>query len=217
MCLALAFHVCRGMCQQLVDAQVQLRILAPLLDWKRWSSFQSSPFSIIRIIPTKCFAGLIELFLFATCSVAISFLLTQMQLCFFLGRLINFECCRVCPWIALQSSRREIHCTSCQQCREHLRLSSECQASKELVGDLLGGALHHHCSLKALDIEVFIMMRAATTLFVFCVSLSFCKNVGFLVISFSMIEITYWSVSMTSAISASNLLIFFRFFGFHGL
>ena len=43
-------------------------------------------------------------------------------------------------------------------------------------------------------------------LFVFRVSISFCKNVGFLAISFSMIEITCWSVSMTSANSASDLL-----------
>ena len=39
-----------------------------------------------------------------------------------------------------------------------------------------------------LDIEVFLLMRAAITLFVFRVSTSFCKNVGFLVISFSMVE-----------------------------
>ena len=50
-------------------------------------------------------------------------------------------------------------------------------------------------------------------LFVFRVSISFCKNVGFLAFSFSMIEITCWNVSMTSAISASDL----RFFGFRGL
>ena len=70
--------------------------------------------------------------------------------------------------------------------------------------DLLGGALPHHCPLKALDIEVSIMMRAAITSFVFCVSVSFCKNARFLAISFSMIEITCCYMSMTSALSASD-------------
>ena len=60
-------------------------------------------------------------------------------------------------------------------------------------------------------------MSAAVALFVFRVSIPFCKNVGFLAISFSMIYIMCWSVSMTSTISASDLLKFFHFFGFHGL
>ena len=60
-------------------------------------------------------------------------------------------------------------------------------------------------------------MGAAMMLFVLRVSISFCKNAGFLAISFSMIEIACWSVSMTSTISASDLLKFFRFFGSHGL
>ena len=38
--------------------------------------------------------------------------------------------CSVCPWISLQSSRREKRCTSCQQRCEHPKLSSECQVSK---------------------------------------------------------------------------------------
>ena len=50
------------------------------------------------------------------------------------------------------------------------------------------------------------MMSATVALFVFRVSISFCKNVRFLAISFSMIEITRWSVSMTSTISASDFL-----------
>ena len=54
-------------------------------------------------------------------------------------------------------------------------------------------------------------MRAAITLFVFRVSISLCKNVGFLAISFLMIEIVRWRVSMTSTNSASDLLKFFRF------
>ena len=59
------------------------------------------------------------------------------------------------------------------------------------VGDLLGGTLHqHYCLLKALDIEVFIMMSATVALSVFRISISFCKNAGFLAISFSMVEIT---------------------------
>ena len=62
------------------------------------------------------------------------------------------------------------------------------------------------CSLKALDIEVFIVMRAALMLFVFRVSISVCKNARFMAISFSMIEVACWSVSMTSTNSASHLL-----------
>ena len=50
------------------------------------------------------------------------------------------------------------------------------------------------------------MMSATVALFVFRVSISFCKDVRFLAISFSMIEIAFWNVSMTSAISASDLL-----------
>ena len=43
-------------------------------------------------------------------------------------------------------------------------------------------------------------------MFVFRVSISFCKNVGFLAISFLMLEIVRWSASMTSTGSASDLL-----------
>ena len=50
------------------------------------------------------------------------------------------------------------------------------------------------------------MVRAVITMFVFRVSISFCKNVWFLAISFSMIEIVRWNVSMTSTISRSDLL-----------
>ena len=59
------------------------------------------------------------------------------------------------------------------------------------VGDLFGGTLHHHhhCSLKALDLEVFLLMRAVLMLFGFRVSISFCKNARFLAVPFSMIEI----------------------------
>ena len=52
-------------------------------------------------------------------------------------------------------------------------------------------------------------MSATVELFVFRGSIPFCMNAGFLAISFSMIEITRWSVSMTSIISASDLLKFF--------
>ena len=34
-------------------------------------------------------------------AVSQSVLFTQIQICFFLGRLINVGCCRVCPWISL--------------------------------------------------------------------------------------------------------------------
>ena len=60
-------------------------------------------------------------------------------------------------------------------------------------------------------------MRATVALFVFRVSISFCKNGGFLAISFSMIEIACWSVSMTSTSSASDLLKSFASLVFHCL
>ena len=98
---------------------------------------------------------LIGLFLLSS-AVSQSILFTQMQFCSTSGRLINFKCCRVCPLISMQSSRRETRCTSCQRCCEPLRRFSECQTSKELfdpngcgcvsalnVGDLLGGTSHH--------------------------------------------------------------------------
>ena len=50
------------------------------------------------------------------------------------------------------------------------------------------------------------MMSATVALFVFRVSISFCKNVRFLAVSFSMIEIVRWNVSMTPTNSASDLL-----------
>ena len=40
---------------------------------------------------------------------------------------INVECCRVCPWTTLRSSRRDTRCTSCQRCCEYFQLLSECQ------------------------------------------------------------------------------------------
>ena len=46
-------------------------------------------------------------------------------------------------------------------------------------------------------------------MYVFRLSISFFKNAAFLAISFSMIEIVRWSVSMTSSSSASDLLKFF--------
>ena len=49
-------------------------------------------------------------------------------------------------------------------------------------------------------------MSATMALFVFPVSISFCKNGRFLAIYFSMIEIACWSVSVTSTHSASDLL-----------
>ena len=143
-------------------AHVRLRILTLLLDWKRCSSSQSPPFSVIRIVCSNISAGCgcsVELvILFDTFFISFeisskiscllsatseSILFTQISLCFFLGRFINFECCRVCLWISLSSSRCEIRCTSCQRCCKHLQLSSKCQALKELVVDLLGGTPHH--------------------------------------------------------------------------
>ena len=40
-------------------------------------------------------------FSYLSYAVSQSVLFTQMLFCFFLGRLITFECCRVCPWISL--------------------------------------------------------------------------------------------------------------------
>ena len=77
--------VLRSMSMKCTFCQLlKLRILTPLLDWKRWSSSQSSPFSVIRKISTNFFCGLwvpfptrhlvedlIGIFLFVVCSVAI--------------------------------------------------------------------------------------------------------------------------------------------------
>ena len=60
-------------------------------------------------------------------------------------------------------------------------------------------------------------MRAAITMFVFRVSISFCKNALFVAISFSMLDIGRWSVSMTSTISASDLPKSFASLVFTGL
>ena len=51
-----------------------------------------------------------------------SILFAQMQFCSTSRRLINFECCRVCAWTSLQSSRSETRCTLYQQCCEPFRL-----------------------------------------------------------------------------------------------
>ena len=53
------------------------------------------------------------------------------------------------------------------------------------------------------------MMSATVALLLFPVSIPFCKNERFLAISFSMIEIVRCTVSVTSTISASDLLKFF--------
>ena len=64
---------------------------------------------------------------FLLSAVSQSTLFTYKKISFFLRRLINFECCRVCPWISL---RRDTRCISCQRYCEHFQLSSECQASR---------------------------------------------------------------------------------------
>ena len=68
------------------------------------------------------------------------------------------------------------------------------------------GPHHQHCSLKVLDLEVFLLMRAVLMLFRFLVSIPFCKKARFLAVTFSMIEIVCWNVSMTPTNSASDLL-----------
>ena len=179
---------------------------------------------LLRVYPKPVF--LFETFFISSkCSCLLSavsqfMLFTLMLICSTSRLLIYFECCRICPWTSLRSSRRETRCTSCQRCCEHFRLFSECQSLKELVdpneggcvsagdvADLFGGTLHHHehCSLKALDLE-FLLMRAVLMLFGFlCVDflLQECRVLGF---SFSMIEIACWNVSMTSTNSALDLL-----------
>ena len=127
--------------------RVELRILTPLLDWKRCSSSQSSPFSGICIvrsnISARCGCSLQPVILFDTfisshissecyhClldAVSQSIFSTQMQICFLFGRLTYVECCR-CPWTSLNSSRlRDTRCTSCQLFCEHFQQSSECHA-----------------------------------------------------------------------------------------
>ena len=59
---------------------VQLRILTLLLDWKRCPSSQSSPYSVLRIISTKFFAG-------CGCSL-------QLVILFEISS--NFSCCFQC-------------------------------------------------------------------------------------------------------------------------
>ena len=69
-CLALVFVVVH-------HAHVQLRMLTPLLDWKRCPSSQSSPFSVLRIISTKfsavCGCSLQLVILFDTFFISFEF------------------------------------------------------------------------------------------------------------------------------------------------
>ena len=124
---------------------VQLRILTPVLDWKRWSSSQSSPFSVISFIFTRCSAvcgcSLQLVILWKISSIFYCLLYAVSQSVLFLGRLFTFECCRVCPWTSLRSSRLDTRCSSCQRCCEHFQLSSECLVSKELVDPNEGGCV----------------------------------------------------------------------------
>ena len=121
---------------------------------------------------------LVGISLLAVCTVAIHLVHANANL--FLSRKIDQ--CRMLSRLSLDFT--ELFATagytlyfvvSCVVSISNCRRSA-CQASKELVdpneggcvsacdvGDLLGGALHHSCLLKAIDLEVFIMMRAAVT------------------------------------------------------
>ena len=138
---------------------VKLRILTPLLDLSRThsQSSQSShlhhsyhlyhsyhqnfpnflrvyPQDFLLLVCPQPVTSFDEISLKFSCSlsaVSQSILLTQMQICSTSRRLINFECCRVCPWISMQSSR--LRASRRWLCCEHFRLFSECQDSKELV------------------------------------------------------------------------------------
>ena len=120
------------------------------------------------------------------------------------------------PWVLLQSSQQETRSTSCQQCcvrvqRFKRNWSIPTRATlfphETSVICSVVRCHHPHCSLKALDLEVLLVKKAAIMLFVFRVSMSFCKCrvLGRLLLN----EITCWSVSMTSTRSASDLLKFF--------
>ena len=88
MCLALVFVVVH-------HTHVQLRILTPLLKWKRCPCSESSPFSLLRIIFTKFSAGCgcsLQLVILLKISskfdcllyaVSQSILFTQIQICLF--------------------------------------------------------------------------------------------------------------------------------------
>ena len=117
-CLAV---VCRG--ETRLD---QLRILTPLLDWKRCTSFKSYTFSVISFVPFApsvplvpsrirskfsevCGCSFRLVILLKTSSklycllnaVSQSVLFTEILISSTSRRLINFECCRVCPWTSL--------------------------------------------------------------------------------------------------------------------
>ena len=153
-----------------------------------------------------------------------------MQLCFFLGRSINFG--KSFPSLGLTAilatgdtlyfvsavlwaSSTIVRVPNFR--RELVDLNEGCVSAWNVGGLLCGTPPHQHCSLKAIDLGVFFMMRAVMMLFVFHVSISFGKNAGFLAMSFSMVELAFRSVSMTSTGSASDLLKSFASFGFHGL
>ena len=98
-------------------ARMQLRILTHQLDWKRCSSSQPVGFTpkFGRFGVFRSMKSLIDMFLISfeisshfsrwLPAVSQSILLTQIQICFFLGRLIIFECCRVCPSISRRRTR----------------------------------------------------------------------------------------------------------------
>ena len=139
-------------------------------------------------------------------------LFTQMQICSTLRKLFNFECCCVCPWTSLQSSRRETRCIWCHLCCEPFRLFSECQASEELfdhngsgcvsawnVGDLRGVRLIiDTVCWKLLTLRSSFLMSVIVSLIVFRVSIPFCMKKCV----HNIYQLSFWFAEI------------FRFFGF---
>ena len=90
--------------------------------FSKFSDGVSTRFSAACVATTRHLVrDLIGLFLLLS-AVSQSILIAHMRICSTSRRLINFECCRVCPWISMQSSRRETRCTSCQRCCDPFRL-----------------------------------------------------------------------------------------------
>ena len=139
---------------------VQLRILAPLLDWKRCSSSQSSSFSVIstnfqRVVGVFFNEILSQQILIDTFFISLSCSRSHRTFLACCVQCRNLSCSLECKsvsfsedpstsvypfrlWVILQSSRRETRCTPCQQCCEHPQLSSECQASNGTGGSQRG-------------------------------------------------------------------------------
>ena len=152
-------------------------------------------------------------------AVSPSILFTRMQICFFLGRSINFGLSfPSLGHTAIFATGDTLYSVSAV-----LRASSivvRVASFKRNWSIPTRAAVFLHetsmiCSVVRLIINtvrwMLLTLRsplrwAAMMLFVLRLSISFSKNARFLTISFSMIEIACWSVSMTSTSLASDLL-----------